>query len=614
MKQRLTLVLLLGASAIIGASCTSSPDDTVSDDATPGQNDTSFGITGDGANGSGVDGVEGAGVDGAGGTGPTPDSVGAGGSDPGGSDAGAPDPTTSDAGGVDFGDTTLPPVDDAVVEPPDPTLDKQPLAGVCSSGVDCATGDCNSGYSGGYCTVWCDSNDDCPAGAKCYDDPNSGLKMCWKECSAQADCRSDQFCAGVCTPKCQTGSCQLGYECDTVGGLCQPTSPVECVPEPELCGDGLDQSCDDIIDEGCGPVIADNPNVELVDLGLVNVGGGGLSPTLKISVDDDVDSFTILVIDADGGDQVMAIWELRDPSGALLANATDPLEAPLRSLPDIGALTMQLPNTSTLAVTSGTYEFTVYREGTLGQAWVYVLLNRRIDAALAAEASTLDINYWFVGLPAIDAAKAQTNIKFQSMLSLFEDVLVAHGINIGSTAYFDVTGPAAQQYSVVDVVNESYTVDEHAQLLALSEGISKSNRGVNFFFVQGFTGWGILGRAGGIPGPPLLHGTYHSGVVVSLIDYYGWPGQYGISATAEAMAHELGHQLGLFHTSEQNGSLHDPIPDTPECVDDWNGDGLLSVEECEDKDAGNLMFWSTNLSADLSTGQKYVIHRNASLY
>ena len=34
------------------------------------------------------------------------------------------------------------------------------------------------------------------------------------------------------------------------------------------------------------------------------------------------------------------------------------------------------------------------------------------------------------------------------------------------------------------------------------------------------------------------------------------------------MAHEAGHFLGLFHTSEQNfglgGGIHDPLPDTPD--------------------------------------------------
>ncbi len=609
--RRCRLAWLAVLWALSGVACAAGTGGAGGDDtAVPATGDTAFGTSdaqavADTDTGGVADEPDGS-IDSAGGPGPVAD--GAGGTDPADSaDVGPPGPA----------DVAAPPGSDADVEPAesaDSSSDKQPLAGVCASGADCLTGDCNSALSGGYCTVWCATSADCPDGAHCYVDAASGLKMCWKDCSAPGECRQDQVCAGVCTPRCEPGDCDAGYACDPVGGQCEPASPIPCDPTPELCGDGVDQSCDGITDEGCGPAVADSPTVERVDLGMVGVGGGVLSQTLEVVADAAVDSLTILVLDADGSDEVMAVWELTDPSGELLVDATDPLGAPIRALPTIGALTVQVPNTPTVAVTPGKYRFTVFREGPAGHVWVHVLLNRRSDEALASEQSALDVNYWFVGLPNLDAAKAQTNVKFQSLLTLFEGVLGAHGITIGQTAYLDVTGAAAQQYTVVDVTNEPYTVDEHAELLSLSAGLPESNRGVNFFFVQGFTGSGVIGRAGGIPGPPLFQGGYQSGVVVSLIDYYGWPGEYGLSSTAAAMAHELGHQLGLFHTTEQGGQVHDPIPDTPECTDDWNGDGLVSVDECKSKDGDNLMFWSTNLSGDLSSGQKYVIHRNASLY
>ncbi|HEX9100643.1 MAG TPA: hypothetical protein VF997_00500, partial [Polyangia bacterium] len=42
------------------------------------------------------------------------------------------------------------------------------------------------------------------------------------------------------------------------------------------------------------------------------------------------------------------------------------------------------------------------------------------------------------------------------------------------------------------------------------------------------------------------------------------------------------HYLGLYHTSERDGSAHDPIADTPECA--------ASDSACPD--AGNVMFWT----------------------
>ena len=110
----------------------------------------------------------------------------------------------SDPDGADEDVTGPPPSQgDVFVEPTDPSLAVQPLAGVCSEGEDCETADCNTFYPGGYCTVWCTSTSDCPEGAKCYKDPQSDEKMCWKGCESPDDCRIDQFCAGgVCTPKC----------------------------------------------------------------------------------------------------------------------------------------------------------------------------------------------------------------------------------------------------------------------------------------------------------------------------------------------------------------------------------------------------------------------------
>jgi hypothetical protein len=169
-------------------------------------------------------------------------------------------------------------------------------------------------------------------------------------------------------------------------------------------------------------------------------------------------------------------------------------------------------------------------------------------------------------------------------------------------------------YTYVDVSDEAYAVDEHSQLLKLTETLPQDNRGVNFFFVQGFNGWGLLGKAGGIPGPSLLNGTYHSGVVVSLADYFYFGPNKAANRTAETMIHELGHQLGLFHTSESDGSQHDPIADTPECTEDYDGDGYISSYECDGQGGDNLMFWTTNASAILTEGQLYVIHRNAMMY
>jgi len=51
------------------------------------------------------------------------------------------------------------------------------------------------------------------------------------------------------------------------------------------------------------------------------------------------------------------------------------------------------------------------------------------------------------------------------------------------------------------------------------------------------------------------------------------------------MAHELGHFVGLYHTSELTaGDFCDPIPDTPKCLDHT----YETISDCPDRT--NLMF------------------------
>jgi hypothetical protein len=79
------------------------------------------------------------------------------------------------------------------------------------------------------------------------------------------------------------------------------------------------------------------------------------------------------------------------------------------------------------------------------------------------------------------------------------------------------------------------------------------------------------------------------------------------------MAHESGHFLGLYHTTERGGGTHDPLPDTPECSSrrDSNGDGFVLPGECRGKGAENMMFWAADEAAEeVSRDQGWVAKRN----
>jgi len=80
------------------------------------------------------------------------------------------------------------------------------------------------------------------------------------------------------------------------------------------------------------------------------------------------------------------------------------------------------------------------------------------------------------------------------------------------------------------------------------------------------------------------------------------------------LAHEAGHFFGLIHTSEADGLVVEPLPDTPECpVDrDSDGDGFLLPAECAGAGADNLMFWAAS-GDSMSADQAAVVRTSPAL-
>jgi hypothetical protein len=129
-----------------------------------------------------------------------------------------------------------------------------------------------------------------------------------------------------------------------------------------------------------------------------------------------------------------------------------------------------------------------------------------------------------------------------------------------------------------------------------SQGVEETEpaQAINLFLVNRVTAGSsgtILGRAGGVPGPP-LNATLGSGVVIPLFEMLAnfnpdCSGQATCPTAAlqavflelgATIAHEIGHYLALNHPSERDGETHDAITDTPICT---NKSGTsLTLESC----------------------------------
>jgi hypothetical protein len=196
-----------------------------------------------------------------------------------------------------------------------------------------------------------------------------------------------------------------------------------------------------------------------------------------------------------------------------------------------------------------------------------------LKPGLPAATGTVDIAFYFVAGPISSAAAAQSNSNFARMLQTLGKFYASAGLCLGKVTLYDVPPWAQTKFAMPNADDESVCGDL-SQMFTLA---APGNQ-INFFFVSGFRnssmqGLNVVGIDGTIPGPSGVGGNVNSGASVNGSDL-GTTGSCGSSVdvnncfpdqVAYIVAHEGGHFMGLFHTTEQTGDSFDPLSDTPTC-------------------------------------------------
>ena len=320
----------------------------------------------------------------------------------------------------------------------------------------------------------------------------------------------------------------------------------------------------------------DDRGRDLVVIRWPNVPVDPVSPEYPIEVRSGVVGLTIRAETGGWSDGVSV--ELLDPEGRLIACHDCPDDAPAVGEVRPGRGTTQMPSTDRPGweLTPGIYSFRVRLvpdEGrAVGSATADVIVSLRSDVAVEVE-RLIDLNFVYLPDCGLTPAVVDTSYWFQQFLEQAEVWMAPTGIRLGRVTHTSLDRP---EFSVVGSWREA------GRMFRTSAGIGHP-RTLNVYCYDSAEGelTGAVGFSGAIPGPA-ANGLRDSGIALKTSPVMNCfpPNDKGYScldAYASLFAHEVGHYVGFYHTTEGDLEDEDPFSDTPRCQEP-------NLRDCPDYD------------------------------
>ncbi len=308
--------------------------------------------------------------------------------------------------------------------------------------------------------------------------------------------------------------------------------------------------------------------VVTVDLGKIDFSNGESAP---FTVDIPKGAIAFVVVIAGHPGVTYMVKELKNPKGTVLAAGLEMGKHLNRVMPGIigGSAAFMVPNTPDIAqhFVPGKYSFALQASVTKGFTSAPdnnpAIAKAFIKMGPAPTMGTIDINILCTGAQGITAANAPTHPRIKHMLEGWADLYAQANIKLGKVKYYDHDPVFKKLESIQGADSDLARACRATKNMPIAVNVLLTD-GISMGGLLGGVGT-IMGISGGIPGTVMWNGLESSCLAINLTT----PPQFDKDLAPITVAHETGHFLGLFHSSENflaalSGMKHDPISDTPE--------------------------------------------------